>query len=64
MVSNLTAISGSTLLQIFGSNDQGLLLLDDVSVNDAQVAPVPEPASMVLLGAGRIAVAARVRRRR
>jgi hypothetical protein len=66
IVPNLTASAGSTLLKILGSQDQGLLMLDDfvVEAAEAQAAPVPEPASLALMGSGLAALAARYRRRR
>lgn len=42
----------------------GIPLLDNFSFGQAQAAPVPEPATIVLLGTGLAGIAARARRRR
>lgn len=42
----------------------GIPLLDNFSFGQAQTAPVPEPATIVLLGTGLAGIAARARRRR
>ena len=65
VVPNLTASSNATLLQVFARQDQGLVLVDDFVVdNAAAVSPVLEPASMMLLGSGLAALAARYRKSR
>jgi hypothetical protein len=46
----VTATSALTTLEFAGRDDPGFLLLDDVSVVDLGVAPVPEPESLLLLG--------------
>ena len=69
VVLGLTASSNSTLLQVIGQQNQGYLLLDDFVVDNAagpggpEPATVPEPTSVVLLGSGLVALAARYRRR-
>lgn len=65
VVPNLTATSDFTLLQIFGRQDQGYIMLDDFVVDNsvATESAVPEPASMMLLGSGLAALVARYRKR-
>jgi hypothetical protein len=58
-----TATSASSLLSLSFGDDIGEFLLDDVRVT-AVAAPVPEPSSTALVGAGLIALGFTQRRRR
>ena len=58
--------SSSTALSFAGSDNYGNIWLDNVSVTDQGMAPVPEPGSLVLLAIGGIGIgaAATYRKRR
>jgi hypothetical protein len=61
----VAATSSSTTLQFGFRNDQGFLMLDDVSLTpSSSVAGAPEPAGLTLLALGCLGLAARARRRR
>ena len=60
---SVTASSAASLLSLTFGNDIGEFILDDVSVT-AVAAPVPEPSSTALLGAGLLALGGFSRARR
>jgi len=53
-----------TTLPAGPNQSPGIPLLDNFSFGQAQAAPVPEPATILLLGTGLAGIAARARRRR
>lgn len=63
---DLPATGARTTFEIHGRQQPGVIAFDDVSVMSAaaSVIPVPEPASMALLGLGAAALAATRRRRK